>query len=124
MRSSIVSRCAFWRSCGATVPQVFDLLADPQERCDIFMITFTESTWAVVPANEAVKEKMKTYITYPPRKLRSETYTGPIRPSRYRRFSWVREQLEKDGVNIGMPTGNLARIHHGRAPPRARPYRE
>ncbi|WP_234455247.1 arylsulfatase [Thermohalobaculum xanthum] len=90
----------------ATVPQVFDLLADPQERYDIFMTTFTESTWAVVPANEAVKEKMKTYIKYPPRKLQSETYTGPITLSRYQRFKWVREQLEKDGVNIGMPTGN------------------
>ena len=37
----------------ATAPQVFDLLADPQERYDIFMTTFTESTWAMVPANEA-----------------------------------------------------------------------
>ena len=32
----------------ATVPQVFDLWADPQERYDIFMNNFTESTcgWA------------------------------------------------------------------------------
>ena len=29
----------------ATVPQVFDLWADPQERYDIFMNNFTESTW-------------------------------------------------------------------------------
>jgi len=90
----------------ATVPQVFDLLADPQERYDIFMTTFTESTWAVVPANEAVKEKMKTYIKYPPRKLQSETYSGPITLTQYQRFEYIRKQLEKDGVNIGMPTGN------------------
>jgi hypothetical protein len=29
----------------ATVPQVFDLWQDPQERYDIFMNNFTERTW-------------------------------------------------------------------------------
>ena len=29
----------------ATVPQVFDLWADPQERYDLFMNNFTERTW-------------------------------------------------------------------------------
>lgn len=90
----------------ATVPQVFDLLADPQERYDIFMTTFTESTWAVVPANEAVKDLMKTYVKYPPRNLQSESYSGPITITQYQRFEWVRNQLEKDGVSIGLPTGN------------------
>ena len=75
----------------ATVPQVFDLLADPQERYDIFMTTFTESTWAVVPANEAVGELMKTYVKYPPRKLQSETYTGPITITKYQRFKHIQE---------------------------------
>lgn len=90
----------------ATVPQVFDLLADPQERYDIFMTTFKESTWAMVPANESVKTLMKTYLKFPPRKLQSETYTGPITISRYQRFKWVQDQLEKDGFDIGLPTGN------------------
>lgn len=90
----------------ATVPQVFDLLADPQERYDIFMTTFTESTWAMVPANEAVQTLMKTYVQYPPRKLQSETYTGPITLSGYQRFQYVRDQLANDGVSIGLPTGN------------------
>ncbi len=90
----------------ATVPQVFNLLDDPQERYDIFMTTFTESTWAVVPANAAVTKLMKSYIDYPPRKLQSETYTGPITLSGYQRFQYVREQLEKDGFSIGLPTGN------------------
>ena len=31
----------------ATVPQVFDLWQDPQERYDIFMNNFTERTWMV-----------------------------------------------------------------------------
>jgi arylsulfatase A-like enzyme len=90
----------------ATVPQVFDLLADPQERYDIFMNNFTESTWAVVPANESVSKLMKTYVKYPPRKLQSETYTGPITISKYQLFKSVQEQLAKDGFHLGLPTGN------------------
>jgi arylsulfatase len=90
----------------ATVPQVFDLLADPQERYDIFMTTFTESTWAVVPANESVSKLMKTYVEYPPRKLQSETYTGPITISKYQLFKSVQEQLGKEGFHLGLPTGN------------------
>jgi arylsulfatase len=90
----------------ATIPQVFDLLQDPQERYDIFMTTYTESTWAVVPANDAVTQLMKTYVKYPPRKLQSETYTGPITISRYQRFKHVKDELAKEGFNIGLPAGN------------------
>ncbi len=85
---------------------MFDLLADPQERYDIFMTTFTESTWAVVPANQAVSDPMKTYIKYPPRKLQSETYSGPITITQYQRFKYVQDALAKDGFHIGLPTGN------------------
>ena len=73
---------------------------------DIFMSNYTERTWTMVTFNEAIKDLMKTYIEYPPRKLQSETYTGPITISEYQRFQWVREQLEKDGINIPLPTGN------------------
>jgi arylsulfatase A-like enzyme len=90
----------------ATIPQVFDLLQDPQERYDIFMNNFTESTWAVVPANDAVAALMKTYVKYPPRKLQSETYTGPITISGYQRFKYLKDSLAKDGFSIGLPTGN------------------
>jgi arylsulfatase len=90
----------------ATVPQVFDLWQDPQERYDIFMNNFTERTWTLVTINEAVKEKMKSYVKYPPRKLQSEVYTGPITISAYQRFEWIRNKLEKEGVNLPMPTGN------------------
>jgi arylsulfatase A-like enzyme len=90
----------------ATVPQVFDLWADPQERYDIFMNNFTERTWTLVTINEAVKTLMKTYVQYPPRKLQSEVYTGPITLTQYQRLQWVREQLEKEGVTLPLPTGN------------------
>lgn len=90
----------------ATVPQVFDLWQDPQERYDIFMNNYTERTWTLVTINEAIKEKIKTYVEYPPRKLQSEVYTGPITLTQYQRLKHVRDSLEKDGVNIPLPTGN------------------
>lgn len=90
----------------ATVPQIFNLLSDPQERYDIFMTTFTEATWTLPVANEAVAKKVKTYVEYPPRKLQSDVYTGPITLTDYQRYEWVRDALEKQGVKIGLPTGN------------------
>lgn len=90
----------------ATVPQIFDLWQDPQERYDLFMTNFTERTWTMVTFNEAIGEKMKTYIKYPPRKLQSEVYTGPLTLTNYQRYQWVREQLSRDGVNLPLPTGN------------------
>jgi arylsulfatase len=45
-------------------------------------------------------------VKYPPRKLQSETYTGPITLSQYQRFQYVRDALSKDGFNIPMPSGN------------------
>jgi arylsulfatase len=90
----------------ATIPQIFDLWQDPQERYDIFMGNFTERTWTMVPITEAIKDLMKTYVQYPPRKLQSMTYTGPITISGYEKFQWVREQLQKEGVALPLPTGN------------------
>ena len=90
----------------ATVPQVFDLWQDPQERYDIFMNNFTEHTWVLVSINDAIKTLMKTYAQYPPRKIQSETYSGPITISQYERFQFVRDQLSKEGFTLALPTGN------------------
>jgi arylsulfatase A-like enzyme len=90
----------------ATIPQVFDLWQDPQERYDIFMTNFTEHTWTVLSINEAIKGLMKTYVDYPPRKLQSMTYTGPITLSNYQKFQWVRDQLAKEGFELPLPSGN------------------
>ncbi|MEZ6053973.1 MAG: arylsulfatase [Planctomycetaceae bacterium] len=90
----------------ATVPQVFDLWADPQERYDIFMNNFTERTWTMVIISESIKDLMKTYVKYPPRKLQSESYSGPITLSEYQRFKYIRDTLEKEGISIPLPTGN------------------
>jgi len=90
----------------ATVPQVFDLWQDPQERYDIFMNNFTERTWMGVVMVEEVKKLMATYVKYPPRKVQSYGYTGPITLSNYERFQWIREQLQKEGLNLQLPSGN------------------
>lgn len=85
---------------------MFDLWQDPQERYDLFMNSLTERTWTMVTISAAVKALMKTYVQYPPRKLQGEGYTGPITLSGYERFQWVREQLQKEGVSITLPTGD------------------
>jgi len=90
----------------ATVPQVFDLWQDPQERYDIFMNNYTERTWTMVTISAAIKDLMKTYVKYPPRKLQSESYSGPITLSQYERFQYIRDALAKDGISIHLPTGN------------------
>jgi len=90
----------------AAVPQIFDILQDPQERYDIFMNNFTERTWYLPVVNQEVSELMQTYIKYPPRKAQSEVYNGPITLSQYQRFNYVRESLAKEGFNIGLPSGN------------------
>jgi arylsulfatase A-like enzyme len=90
----------------ATVPQIFDLWQDPQERYDIFMNNYTERTWTLVTFNKEVADLMKTYIEHPPRKLQSEVYTGPITITQFQRFQSVRERLKEEGVIIPLPSGN------------------
>jgi len=90
----------------ATVPQVFDLWQDPQERYDIFMSNYTERTWTMITISAAMKDLMQTYVKYPPRKLQSESYSGPITLTQYQRFQFFKDALAKEGFNIGLPTGN------------------
>ena len=49
---------------------------------------------------------MDSYVKYPPRKIQSMTYSGPITISSCHRFEWLWEQLEKEGFNLQLPTGN------------------
>src|SRR5271154_480648 len=90
----------------ATVPQIFDLWSDPQERYDIFMNNYTEHTWTLVTFNADVKTLMQSSTKSPPRKAQSETYTGPITISGYQRFQWVRDKLQQEGFDLPLPTGN------------------
>jgi arylsulfatase len=70
------------------------------------MNNWTERTWTLVTISAAIKDLMKTYVQYPPRKPQSEAYTGPLTLSQYERFKFLRDALEKDGVSIPLPTGN------------------
>jgi arylsulfatase len=90
----------------AVVPQVFDLWQDPQERYDIFMNNYTERTWTLVSISDEIKKLMKTYVQYPPRKMQSEGYTGPVTLSQYEKVQYVREMLMKEGVSLPLPSGN------------------
>ena len=90
----------------ATVPQIFDLWQDPQERYDLFMNNFTERTWTMVPISDAIKKLMATYVEYPPRKMQSMGYDGPVTLSSFQRFQSVRDMLRQQGINIPLPTGN------------------
>jgi arylsulfatase len=49
---------------------------------------------------------MKTYLEYPPRKLQSESYSGPITITAFERLQSVRDDLAKEGISLPMPTGN------------------
>jgi arylsulfatase len=70
------------------------------------MNNYTERTWTMVSIGAAIKDLMKTYVQYPPRKLQSESYSGPITLSQYERFQYIRDTLAKEGINIPLPTGN------------------
>ena len=70
------------------------------------MNNFTERTWTMVPISQAIGKLMQTYLKYPPRKLQSMGYDGPIELSQYQKFQWVREVLQKEGVNLPLPVGN------------------
>ena len=70
------------------------------------MNNYTERTWTLVPIGASIEKLMKTYAQYPPRKLQSMGYDGPVELSKYQKFQWVREVLQKEGISIPMPTGN------------------
>jgi arylsulfatase len=70
------------------------------------MNNYTEHTWTLPTFNAAVKDLMQTYVKYPPRKLQSEGYSGPITLTQYERFKYVRDELEKNGFSIPTSSGN------------------
>jgi hypothetical protein len=79
---------------------------DLQERHDIFMNNYTERTWVMITISDAIKELMKTYVQYPPRKVQSESYSDPVTLSNYQRFQFIKDQLAKEGITTALPTGN------------------
>ncbi|MEH0158404.1 arylsulfatase [Limibacter armeniacum] len=84
----------------ATVPAIYNIWQDPQERYDLFMNSFTEKTWTLVIFNKAIQDLMKSYIDYPPRKLQSEVFTGPLTIERFRTLEKIKEYMDQKGVKL------------------------
>ena len=74
--------------------------ADPQERYDIFMNNFTETTWMGPLMGQELEKVMKSFVQYPPRKLQSDGYTGPITISGYEKFESIKKQLQNYKIDI------------------------
>jgi arylsulfatase len=69
------------------------------------MNSFTEKTWTFVTFNRALAEIMKSYETYPPRKMQSEVYTGPMTIERFRKIEEIKDLLKKKGIQIPVLDG-------------------
>jgi arylsulfatase len=61
----------------ATVPELFDLWQDPQERYDILMTHWTEKTWQAGPMVTRALDLLGSYKKYPNRPLVSEALGAP-----------------------------------------------
>ena len=49
---------------------------------------------------QELEKVMKSFVQYPPRKLQSEGYTGPITISGYEKFEDIKKQLQKYKIDI------------------------
>lgn len=86
----------------ATTPQIFDLWQDPQERYDIFMNNYTETTWAAVTMIDAFKKVMATYLKYPPRKVQGLSIPY-VSLGQYELLKSFQEQLQNEGFKFNIP---------------------
>ncbi|TYA58907.1 arylsulfatase [Formosa maritima] len=84
----------------ATVPAIYDLWADPQERYDLFMNSFTEKTWTLPIFNKATQDLIESYVKYPPRPLQSEVFTGPLEIKQFRNMEKAKLLLKEKGIVI------------------------
>lgn len=84
----------------ATVPAIYDLWQDPQEKYDVFMNSYTEKTWTLPIFNKATQDLMKTYNEYPPRPLQSEVFAGPMEITRYRTIQEIKMLMEEKGLSL------------------------
>jgi len=84
----------------ATVPAIYDLWQDPQERYDLFMNSFTEKTWTLPIFNKATQDLIQSYVQYPPRPLQGETYTGEMGITRFRNIQEAKKLMDQKGIKL------------------------
>lgn len=90
-----------WRGAEAyvaTVPALYDLWQDPQERYDVFMNSYTEKTWTAPIFTKQLTTLMKTYVDYPPRPLQSESYAGPVGIKQFRTLEQAKQLMKEKGI--------------------------
>ena len=71
-------------------------------RKDCSLIRFSEAMVAQDNMGEELEKVMKTFVQYPPRKLQSEGYTGPITISGYEKFEDIKKQLKDYNIDINL----------------------
>jgi len=84
----------------ATVPQIYDLMIDPQERTDIFMNSQTETTWAAPIMGDQMKTVMQSFVKYPPRPVQSESYPGPMSITRFRTIEQAKKLMKQKKIKL------------------------
>ena len=81
----------------ATVPEVYDMWADPQERYDVFMTSFEENTWTGVMYGKYMNKIIESYIKYPPRPMQSVAFGGSLSITRFLQLQEINKALHKSG---------------------------
>jgi arylsulfatase A-like enzyme len=84
----------------ATAPAIYDLWQDPQERYDLFMNSFTEKTWTLPIFSSAIAGLMASYTEYPPRKLQSDAYSGPLSIQRFRTMEEIKLYMKQQQITL------------------------
>ena len=90
----------------ATVPQVFDLWQDPQERYDIFMNNYTERHLGPGDDKRGGEGADADVCEISAAQTAERGYSGPITLTQYEHFQFLRDQLAKEGFQLPLPTGN------------------
>ena len=91
----------------ATVPQVFDLWADPQERYDIFMNNFTERTWMARGHGSGAEEAHGDLRQVSAAQAAERGLHGPDHDLELREVPvGPRDRWRRKASAIPMPTGN------------------
>ena len=84
----------------ATLPEIYDLLMDPQERVNIFMNSQTETTWAAPIMTQQMQKVMESFDKYPPRAVQSDSYAGPMSITRFRNIEELKKMMKQRKIEL------------------------
>ena len=84
----------------AGLPNVYDLMQDPQERVNVFMNPYQDTTWVAPLMTNELDKIAKSYTKYPPRPMQSLVYTGPMTITRFRTIEQVKELMKQKNIKL------------------------